>query len=536
MADLIKYLKATQSFIASVPSGPLQEAAYAKQHHAILRLVGQTRLSIEVATEANELLAQIFAGRAELPALQAQVCSSCGAASPSESSVGRKGLQDYCNISAYLTEKLWSTLASSGADSLEAFLVHCIALGLSAPSEPTMQFLTVLYCIMHYGMERIHSMTLQSRLEIVKGVKQHFRRIYVRSQQAIAGMVHVLKLPASLVEFRTQYPQWYAQAFPVDEPVQSRIAQAELLQAVAMFPMRITRSVESKVGPLLSQQVMPQVPQMQQSGQQRLQMNFLQDGAQQFAVTMMQQMQQMQQTQQATLQVLTQLTRMQSRGCFEIGEDSLPKLEAENPNVLKPAQNKLQLGISELMGSSGSQLRVATPQQKTLALPGPAAQPPERPEASKVPAQDDKPEEADRENSASSKPPVAKRTKLSEPKSVDDAMQSMIDAMSSKESAKKASKVAEKASKAPKSMAKKKAPAAAKAKSKPCSKRIAGPGSEKVPVPFWCWERSRSQIMTRTGLKGSGQSKAIKYSKGGEAEAEKQANKWLAAERKKRGL
>jgi len=56
-----------------VPAGPLQETAYEKQRHAILRLLGQSSLSIEFAAEANGTLAQIFGGRAELAELQAAV-------------------------------------------------------------------------------------------------------------------------------------------------------------------------------------------------------------------------------------------------------------------------------------------------------------------------------------------------------------------------------------------------------------------------------------------------------------------------------
>ena len=194
MTDFIKYLRATQTFIASVPAGPLQETAYEKQRHAILRLLGQSRLSIEFAAEANGMLAQIFGGRAELAELQAAVCNSYGAASASEMQTGRRGLQDYSNISEYLTESLWNAIAIEGVESLEALLQHCVALGLQTPSEPTMQFVTVLYCLIQYDVARTSRVSLASRLEMVKGVKAQFKRILIRSHSAVSSLVHVPKL------------------------------------------------------------------------------------------------------------------------------------------------------------------------------------------------------------------------------------------------------------------------------------------------------------------------------------------------------
>ena len=64
---------------------------------------------------------------------------------------------------------------------------------------------------------------------------------------------------------------------------------------------------------------------------------------------------------------------------------------------------------------------------------------------------------------------------------------------------------------------------------------------EKPPKPpSYCVERSRSQVLFRTGFRGSGQSTSIPYGVGciyaDEHAAEAVAREWVIAERTKRGL
>ena len=57
------------------------------------------------------------------------------------------------------------------------------------------------------------------------------------------------------------------------------------------------------------------------------------------------------------------------------------------------------------------------------------------------------------------------------------------------------------------------------------------------PNPSWSNERSRSQVLFRTGLKGPGQSSTIKYSnKATEVKAIKEAKRKVDAEMIRRGL
>ena len=59
----------------------------------------------------------------------------------------------------------------------------------------------------------------------------------------------------------------------------------------------------------------------------------------------------------------------------------------------------------------------------------------------------------------------------------------------------------------------------------------------KEKAPHWGHENSRQQVMCRTGIAGEGQSHAIKWAVvGGKKQAEALADKWVAAEKKKRGI
>ena len=90
----------------------------------------------------------------------------------------------------------------------------------------------------------------------------------------------------------------------------------------------------------------------------------------------------------------------------------------------------------------------------------------------------------------------------------------------------------------PKAKAKAKAKAKEKAKADAKGKPVKNRGGVPDKNPTISWERTRQQIMCRTGIAGAGQCHAIKYNpkqKGSDNEAWARAEKWLAAELKKRG-
>ena len=69
------------------------------------------------------------------------------------------------------------------------------------------------------------------------------------------------------------------------------------------------------------------------------------------------------------------------------------------------------------------------------------------------------------------------------------------------------------------------------------TKKETAAGTPKLKKPFYCLERTRSQVMCRTGVTGiPGQCHGIQYAKGGEDQAIKKAKKWVEDNCKKRGL
>ncbi len=79
-----------------------------------------------------------------------------------------------------------------------------------------------------------------------------------------------------------------------------------------------------------------------------------------------------------------------------------------------------------------------------------------------------------------------------------------------------------------------KAKGKAKAKAKGKAKGKAESSDPKNgKAPFWAWERTRGQIMCRTGFKGPGNSHAIKIA-GNEKDAAKKADAWVKEQTKNR--
>ncbi len=115
-------------------------------------------------------------------------------------------------------------------------------------------------------------------------------------------------------------------------------------------------------------------------------------------------------------------------------------------------------------------------------------------------------------------------------RSVEDSTAAMLAAMGAKNKP-------EKKETQTKAKGKAKAKSKAQAKGSPVQKKIHKEKKHKTQ-PTISWERTRMQIMCRTGSGGAGSSHAIKFTKGKKAEAEAwaKAEKWLQQERKNHGF
>ena len=464
-----------------------------------------------LATEKDSLLKPIVGKAAALPVEPAV-------------EAGRKVLQDYTALHSYLPASLWEVLQSaevSASAKLERCLVHCGNLGLRNPSEGSMQVLTAIYMLCNDGQDNFDRMAPAMRMQTYKAIKSEFKRICTHMPPPA---VRLQNLPVDPNVFKGSAPTLWALAFQDDEPAPSKFTVATSQRAVACIPMRLSRSDSTPARASSAQQAAPDV------GSGLLMGNVLQ----QFAMGMAQQFSMLQQSQQ---QMMTAMGLAPANALPEQPSGSPPSkllmigdtASAEN-RFLRRAQSRIALtdSVPSVPAQAAS--------QPVVLQVVPAA-----PAAAKA--------FEDEEQAAEDQP---------EPrfKSVDEASDAMLKVMDSKHAVKNAkaqtSKGPAKGAKAkPEAKAKdeklqvKKSPQAKaqKIKSEPdkgSKRKVRDEETEDRPKnPQIGHESSRSQFMCRTGFKGKGQNIAFQYEpkkKGSMEAARAKADKWLAAEKRRRGI
>ena len=379
----------------------------------------------------------------------------------------------------------------SSAARLETLLTHALNLGLRNPSEPSYQVMAALYLCQIEKQQVVGSMDAAMRLHCAQNIKAVFKRL--SAAQRSPGFPFPPQLPASAVEFQRDLPSWWDLAFPSrDCPVPCRICRSELMQTTARVPMRITR-VDAR----------PMQSRHQPTAPVQLQLSTSQPAApQQMMMAMMQQFQQLASLmcprapaeQPETRSTIRVLGRMQSRLALEEGtSSSVSDLPA------RPQPPLQQVALENIRGAE---------------------------------AADEAQETAETAATISHLPKIAGKM------TVQESTAAMVDAMLQKKQGEAPAAKAKAKSKA-KAAAKSKAiqkQTAASEKSKAVKKQAIKQKSQKNKEPTIAWERSRMQVMCRTGQGGPGSSHAVKYEKGGEDAAWVQAERWLAKERKKQKL
>jgi len=253
--------------------------------------------------------------------------------------------------------------------------------------------------------------------------------------------------------------------------------------------------------------------------------------AQVFASSVMQQMQQMQQLQQMTLQVLRSVTS--GAPLPAIGQEPAPSASAvEDVGVVSPSAERAcrRLASQLALPASSSVPAGGFPQPADADVHDPstghaAAVKTDNGQGKEdgigfVVAASDVPE---KQESVGGDAGVGVRNRKTAKRSVQEVTDCIVSAMIAKgEAADKRSK---------------KEAAAAKIDKKQSDKRSQKEEAAAKP-PTFSVERSRSQVLLRTGLAGKGQNITIKFAsvKGGEKQAIGQAKRWVAEQRKLRGL
>ena len=489
-------------------------------------ILGLDRITLDEAAKANEkIMGFTFLMAAEKDDLLQAIVGKAAAAVPLEpagAEAVRRVLQDYTALHSYFPASLWEVLQSAevtASSKLERCLIHCGNLGLRNPSEGSMQILTAVYMLCHDGQASFERMAPALRMQTCKAIKAEFKRMCTHLPPP---PVRLQNLPCDPNALKVSAPTLWALAFPDEGPAPSKFSVAVLQCAVACIPMRLSRSDSVPGRASSSQQAAPDV------GSGLVMGNVLQ----QFAMGMAQQFSMLQQSQQ---QMMTAMGLAPASALPEQTTGSPPSkllmigdAASAESRFLRRAQSRIAL--TESAGSS------------------PAAS---QPVPQVVPAF----------------PAAAKTTELEEPapaeqdqsgkqrKSVEEASAAMIAAMDKKQAAKdsraQASKTQAKGAK-PKAAAKLKEEKvqvkSAKAKTdtvksepdKGTKRKVQDKDAEERPKnPQVGHESSRNQFMCRTGFKGKGQNVAFQYDpkkKGSMEAARAKADKWVAAEKQKRGI
>ena len=448
-------------------------------------------MSLGQAAECNAKLQAMQWPPEELASLQASVIASVNRAPVSKTQGAvRRGLQNYVHHLAYFTETQWGVLCSSRDPQLkmDTILNHMAGLGLRTPSEPTYQSLTALFLWASEEAVALEQMYPSAKHETLKAIKSQFKRMLVRVSDAAE---HVEQLPTIPADLQRTSPTLFASVFSTEQPAAARVLAMSIAKLMITIPMRSTCRDTSKITNL----TLPD----------RL-------GAQacDFAASMMGQMQQMYQAQQLTLQAL----------------------QGMQPHAMAPA-GPLQLQLPAGLRRVSSQLNMTG----SPTLPPQLAIEHDR---QAEPPHDD--EHAASESASSLQVSPGSRRPVK--RNVADATLIMLSSLAARKSAKDDAKLETKGGvPQPKGKAKAKAKSCPKAKAKSCPKAAAkapakGAANSKPEghPPHWAWERTRSQIMGRTGLKGPGQSKRFAYaSKATMVSAEAAATKWVGEQKKLRG-
>lgn len=396
------------------------------------------------------------------------------------SSAPRRTLQDYTQVLQFFSHAQWVFLQSEASSSgkLSLILEHCASLGLRCPTETTAQRLTALFLTLTEGSMAAKAMHHSQKLSVLRFVKKSFKEVAKGEPLAF-----VPALPAVPSELEAAFPELYQVVFKSSSPAACPLDMPAFMALCDGMAMRSSRRA-----PLL------QVGSSDMSG-----------GVAQIAKACMEQMQQMQQMQLQTLAALgaplhnsfgargwpafTPDRARHPRLALNLGAPSLGNALGFDPSS---AMEHVPLPITPSVGVDHND---ETPQPaKRVELQEESPQEEKRPQALPVQEPQQQPEH--------DIVPETKKARLS----LDDSVALIASSLRERNQAKE-----------PKPKAQPKSQAGATSKAK----------TAEVARPYFNVERSRSQVMCRTGLRGPGSSFAIKYDEGGEAAAIKKAQKWV---------
>lgn len=473
MADvLMKHIFAVKEFLTAVSLAAGFADAVAVQEKVLAERISATALTIETATGVIKALDGL--PQSSVQKLTAAVMGRVGSPEVSAASSGNRSVQqDWIHFESYLTEELWGHLKDS-------------RFSQSARLELMLNF------AINTGLRNPSEPTFQRLTALYLCVIE--KPETASSMEPATRLSTMRSLKACFK--RVQAP--LAASLPQSPPPLKLPASPSELQV--KFPTWWAHAYANEAVPISSQVASLQLSQMaavipmresrsdirsSNSAPAPLQLNF-----------------QSQQPQQCNmLQVMQQMLAMCSKPA---APESQPRSVVR---VLSRLQSRLAIEGLEEEGAAGPTAPPAADMQQQPAL------------LVQVPALQG---EAQDDTEAAQEPPAKKRL------SIEDSTKAMLQAIENKSEPQKE-----------KAKAKSKAKAKAKAEAKQTVNNTANKQVKKTAAktaPTISWERTRMQIMCRTGFGGAGSSNAIKFEKGKENLAWKKAEQWLKDERKRQGI
>ena len=324
------------------------------------------------------------------------------------------------------------------------------------------------------------------KLEFVRMTKSKFKAMYARMQPSLPKELPAQRLPGSWQEFKIASPQWFAFAFGEVLPVPQQVSNVDLHEIMCTTPMRQSRHDVC-------------APAAQQPGRNSPELQCMQ---------------------------MMQGLMMQLVGATgHVGGGSSSSTQLPGLQILQQPQRSPSEG--RFLKRFSTRLAITDVGRE------PAGKDPMEESAQHEPPVEQHIQAASDHQSTvpESAAPSTKLGPMAAAAAVSSALREKHD---STKATSKALPKAKAATKGAKAKARPKAKAAAKAQPKA---KVAGKFIKPTKNPSISMERSRNQILGRTGLQGLGQTKTFRFAThGNEQGAWKEAEKWLKKEQKKRGI
>jgi hypothetical protein len=237
MAQVLEQLPAIRKLLESVAKSKCFEQVCAGQRLTIeTMLMAEKCITAELASQLLHELQKMLWSPHDLEVLTDAVARKVSASSSVSQSPSSK-LQNFESLHLYFGLEQWDALRSSmSADQkMDLIVSHAVTLGLRFPMEPTVQKIVGLYCMMSNGYNQAMSLAGSMKLEFVKFAKKRVKALGISPPTSL-----VLKLPVDTRDFQRAYPSLYQTVFIDGPPVACPLDLGKLKAVQSSIPMRIT--------------------------------------------------------------------------------------------------------------------------------------------------------------------------------------------------------------------------------------------------------------------------------------------------------